>query len=183
MNQTFQELFRYLKHPVLESDTEKNRIVRFKKLFQLLAICFITGIIITPLFAIIEEIGLINMENHAIEDLIKNYSKFEIFMIAAVAAPIFEELIFRGPLTLFKKPKTFKMAFYAFTLVFGFIHITNFEMTQNVLLLSPILVLPQILLGGYLGFIRVRYGLIWSIGLHALYNGVLVFISFFTDIS
>ena len=53
-------------------------------------------------------------------------------------------------------------------------HISNFEMTKQVLLFSPLLVAPQISVGFLLGYIRVRFGLIWSMALHACYNMVLI---------
>ena len=115
------------------------------------------------------------------EDMMKNLSKPVIFLFVVVIAPLFEELIFRAPLTLFKGKKSFRIGFYVFAVLFGLVHISNFTMTTNVLLLAPILVLPQTLLGGYLGFIRVRFGLGWSMALHACYNGVLMLITFSTD--
>ena len=112
----------------------------------------------------------------------KSMSKTVLFMVAVIAAPLLEELLFRAPITLFQNKKYFKIVFYTFALVFGFIHLSNFEITTNVLLLAPILVAPQIILGGYLGFIRVRFGLIWSILLHASYNAFFVLITFASDL-
>jgi len=43
-----------------------------------------------------------------------------------------------------------------------------------VILFSPLLVAPQFFIGLIFGFIRVRLGLLWSIFLHSLYNGLLV---------
>ena len=182
MKETFQNLVAYLKNPVLKEDTNKNVTYRFKIFFQILIICFVTGIIISPIFVLFEEIKWINMDTHVMKDLSKSMSKLQLAFFVVILAPVFEELLFRGSLTLFKKPKSFKIAFYIFTLIFGLIHISNFEITTNVLLLSPILVLPQILLGGYLGFIRVKFGLQWSMLLHATYNGILLYLSFIPDL-
>ena len=66
-------------------------------------------------------------------------------------------------------------------LLFGFVHITNFDFTTSVLLLSPILVLPQLLVGGYFGYIRVRFGLQWSILLHGSYNCFFILLSFIPE--
>lgn len=60
-------------------------------------------------------------------------------------------------------------------------HITNFEINTTIILLSPVLVLPQILLGGYFGYVRVRLGLQWSILLHSMYNGILFSIGFLIE--
>ena len=182
MRKTFQELISYLKSPEYKVDSNTNFNYRIQKFLHLLIICVLSGIVITPLFALIEELGLVNMDNHSIEDMIKNYSKTFIFFAAVIAAPLIEELIFRGPLMFFKNNKNFKLLFYTIAILSGFIHISNFTITQNVLLLSPILVAPQILLGGYLGFIRVRFGLVWSIALHASYYGIIMLLSFSSEL-
>ena len=182
MRNTLQEVFSYLKNPTIEKDENKEFSYRIKKFGNLLIISILTGILISPVFIIIEEMGFINMENHAIEEMVKNYTKWQIVLFTVILAPLFEELFFRAPITAFKNPKFFKIGFYFFTFLFGFIHITNFEITKSVIILAPILVAPQILLGGYLGFIRVKFGLIWSIALHAAYNGLLTLITFIPDL-
>ncbi|WP_299161967.1 CPBP family intramembrane glutamic endopeptidase [uncultured Tenacibaculum sp.] len=182
MRDTFYELISFLKNPVLEKDNNQNNAYRFKKFLHILIISILTGAALSPLFVLIEHLGLVNMDEHAMEELMKNMSKFKIFLFAVIAAPLIEELIFRAPITLFRQQKSFRVAFYIFAITFGLIHLTNFTITNNVLLLAPILVAPQIILGGYLGFIRVRFGLIWSILLHASYNAFFVFISFAGDL-
>lgn len=182
MKKTFLELVNYLKNPISEEDENRNFLYRVKKFGYILLICLLTGVVISPVFSIIEAFGWINMEDHAIEDMMEQLSKTQIFLFVVIVAPLFEELIFRAPLTLLKNLKSFKTGFYTFAIIFGLIHIFNFNMTLNVILLTPILVAPQIILGGYLGFIRVRFGLIWSIGLHACYNGVLMAITFAPDL-
>ncbi|MGK0414323.1 MAG: membrane protease YdiL (CAAX protease family) [Polaribacter sp.] len=182
MKKTFFELIRYIKNPVLEKDSNTDFTYRIKKFGFILLICLLLGIAFTPIFSIIEATGLINMEEHAMEDMMKMFSKPVIFLFAVIVAPLFEELIFRAPLTLFKDTKTFKIAFYVFAIIFGLIHISNFNITQNVLILAPILVAPQTILGGVFGFIRVRFGLGWSMGLHACYNGILMLLTFSADL-
>ncbi|CAL2101853.1 membrane protein of unknown function [Tenacibaculum sp. 190130A14a] len=125
---------------------------------------------------------MVNLEDHAMEEMMKTMSKTVVFIFAVIVAPLLEELIFRAPITLFRDKKTFKVAFYAFAFIFGLIHLTNFTITTNVLILAPILVLPQIILGGYLGFIRVKFGLGWSILLHACYNAFFILGSFAADL-
>lgn len=181
MKQTFLELINYIKNPVLEKDPNTDNAYRFKKLFHLLIICLLTALVITPIFGLFEEMGWVDLKDHAIEQLMEQFSFPVILFLVVVFAPLFEEAIFRAPITLFKKPKTFKIAFYVFAFIFGYVHITNFELTDNVWILSPLLVLPQIILGLYLGFIRVRFGLVWSILLHALYNLIVSVIAYYTE--
>ncbi|MGJ8745748.1 CPBP family intramembrane glutamic endopeptidase [Polaribacter sp.] len=181
MKETFLNLINYLKNPVLEKDSNTTLKYRFKIFFHLLIISIITGIIIAPFFAILEELQLVNMENHKIEAMFKDMGVLQIIALAAILVPIIEEAIFRAPITAFKKPLYFKVAFYSFALLFGFVHISNFDITTNVLLLSPLLVLPQILLGGYLGYIRVRFGIQWSMLLHGTYNCILILLSMLVE--
>jgi membrane protease YdiL (CAAX protease family) len=95
--------------------------------------------------------------------------------MAAVLAPIIEECIFRAPLFLFRKyTKGFKYVFYIIVLIFGFIHLSNFKISTTILIVSPLLVAPQIIAGLLLGYIRVRLGLLYSILLHALFNGLAI---------
>ncbi len=182
MKKTFLELISYLKNPVLEKDSNTDFKYRLKKFGFILIISLLTAIAISPIFSIIEALGLINMEEHAMEDLMRTFSKPVILFFAVVLAPISEELIFRAPLTLFKEAKGFKIAFYAFAIIFGLTHLSNFKITENVLILAPLLVAPQTILGGYFGFTRIRFGLGWSIALHAFYNGILMLLAFSTDL-
>lgn len=62
--------------------------------------------------------------------------------------------------------------FYAIAVLFGAIHIANYD--PDVWQFLPLLVLPQVVIGLLLGFVRLRYGLTWAIGLHALHNGCLL---------
>lgn len=182
MKELFFELIKYIKNPTIDKDPNTDLTYRIKKFGFVLLICLLLGMAFTPILVIIEELGLINMDEHAMEDMMKMFSKPVIFFIAAVVAPLFEELIFRAPLTLFKEAKSFKIAFYVFAIIFGLIHISNFNITQNVILLAPILVAPQTILGGVFGFIRVRFGLRWSMALHACYNGILMLLTFSADL-
>lgn len=181
MKQTFSELIEFLKNPVLGEDGNTNDRYRFTKFLHILAISILTGICLIPLIQLVDVFGIVDLENHAMEDLMKNFSKAIIFLLAAVLAPFVEELIFRAPLTAFSK-RYFKFGFYVLTILFGLVHLTNYEISTNVLLVTPILVAPQIILGGYLGFVRVKFGLLWSILLHATYNAFFILISFAGDL-
>jgi hypothetical protein len=182
MKETFKNVYNYLKNPLLQQDANTNLTYRFKIFFQLLLICILTGIAISPIFALFDAIGWIDMKDHKTDILFKEMTAIQILLLGAVLLPIIEEIVFRAPIVLFKKAKSFKIAFYLFTLVFGFIHITNFEMTSNVLLLAPILVLPQILVGAYFGYIRVRFGLLWSMLLHGSYNATFIILSLIPEL-
>lgn len=67
--------------------------------------------------------------------------------------------------------RVFPWAFYAMSLAFAAVHLMNFKLAQTPLWLMPLLVLPQLLTGLVLGWMRVRRGIGASIALHALFNG------------
>ncbi|WP_439128094.1 CPBP family intramembrane glutamic endopeptidase [Polaribacter sp.] len=181
MKKTFINLLNYLKNPVLEKDQNSDIKYRLKIFLHILSFSIVTGIVISPVFYLFEELNWISLENHKVEELFDGMSKLQIILLGAIAVPIIEELLFRGPITSFKKPKAFKLGFYFFTLAFGLVHLTNFDITTNVLILAPILVLPQTLVGAYFGFIRVRFGLQWSMLLHGSYNLFFILLGFLSD--
>jgi len=115
-----------------------------------------------------------NFDNHAVVEMLENYSPVFIFFVAVVIAPALEELFFRAPLALFKNSNYFKYAYYLSALLFGLIHIGNFPEIDGFYWLIPILVAPQISAGIFLGYIRTKLGLLWSILLHAAHNLILV---------
>lgn len=179
MTETFREIIQFIKNPALEKDPNPNFNYRLRKFRHVLAISFISSFLLAMIIGILTVTNMVSIESHAMEDIMEKYSfSFVLFLTVAVA-PILEEAIFRAPLTLFKKQRFFKIALYTSTLLFGFIHITNYELTSRILLFSPILVAPQIFLGFYLGYIRVRFGLLWAMALHACFNGILMAFEFF----
>ncbi|WP_405605604.1 CPBP family intramembrane glutamic endopeptidase [Polaribacter sp. Asnod1-A03] len=178
MKETFFDLITYLKNPVLEKETNRKFSYRLKIFFHLLIISILTSIVLTPIYGFLEELQLVDFDTHKLEEMFKDMSILQTILITVIVGPIIEELLFRAPMTLLKKPILFKLSFYLFSIIFGFIHITNYQITKNVLLLSPILILPQLLVGFYFGYIRIKFGLIWSIFLHGAYNGTLYLMSF-----
>lgn len=78
--------------------------------------------------------------------------------------------------------KNYPYFFYFAALFFGFLHITNIDnLTTAHYFVSPVIVLYQILLGLLLGFVRVKYkwGIIYSIFMHAVFNSIPVLIKLF----
>lgn len=67
--------------------------------------------------------------------------------------------------------RIFPWAFYTVSLAFAGVHLMNFKLHQTPLWLMPLLVLPQLLTGLVLGWMRVRRGIGAAISLHALFNG------------
>jgi len=66
--------------------------------------------------------------------------------------------------------RNFPFVFYLTALVFAMIHISNFQLPPEQWYLGPLIVLPQFILGCYLGYIRLRNNIGYSIYIHALNN-------------
>ncbi len=169
-----QEIWEFVKHPVYIEDENLDFKYRSSIFGRLLVYALLISIAFSIVAGLIEELGFIAVGEHAIEELFRNHSLIIIAFLAVLMAPIVEELLFRAPLVLFKKSSFFAVFLYLFTFVFGFYHITNYEISTSVLLFSPLLVAPQISIGFFLGFLRIRFGLIWAIAFHACYNFILL---------
>ena len=70
--------------------------------------------------------------------------------------------------------RKFNLVFYITTLLFALIHITNYELSLTVILLAPILILPQFIGGFFIGYLRVKAGFIWGVTLHMASNAILM---------
>ncbi len=119
-----------------------------------------------------------------------------LFGMAVIAAPILEELFFRYPIGRWWHKSdpllenissesslvswwkaNFKMIFWTFTIVFAAVHFSNFATTVPIYL-APILVLPQLILGIMLGYIRVGWSTRYSMLFHAIHNGIPITLMF-----
>ncbi len=169
-----QEVWNFVKNPVYEVDGNADPNYRGRIFVQLLIYALVINISLGFVVGLLEPVFALDFGKHAIDKAMDEYPIAFLFLAAVILAPLMEELIFRGPMVFFKDKSYFNIIFWLLTLIFGFYHITNFDITTAVLLFSPLLVLPQIIVGAILGFIRVRFGLLWAIGLHSVYNFVLM---------
>lgn len=68
--------------------------------------------------------------------------------------------------------QNFIYVFYGYSILFGFVHIFNFDtVSLRLLLLSPLITLPQLILGVGMGYVRIRFGFWYGYLFHALNNG------------
>jgi hypothetical protein len=64
----------------------------------------------------------------------------------------------------------FRFIFYLSAIAFGALHINNYNFEKHIIILPIVLVLSQLIAGLFLGYIRLNYGIRFSILFHALNN-------------
>ncbi len=185
------DFYLFLKNPqenFIESLSVKQK---WKILFCILLLDFILVIIASGILSFIDSF-LFKLESDQLEDVLSNKGVFSIIFIAAIFVPFIEELIFRFPLKykrnllfhlldfLFRnKAKTlwlkhFSIFFYLSVTLFAFMHLTNYS-NNNLFfyILGPLIVLPQLIGGITLGYLRLKLGFFWGVLQHGLYNLIL----------
>ena len=206
---TFHALWRFIKKPVELSEDKASLQLKIGTCGALFLIQIPPLLVLMALVGGLEQLGLWDEDMHSLQKIFQEMEPVLIFFFAMIMAPLLEEVMFRlilrfrsnflilwsihigVALHLGQKRSLLKTArkvwdkfygrvFYLMTMAFGLMHIMNFEPSLNIYLLAPILVAPQILIGINLGYLRVRFGLIWSILFHAFYNGVLMSIALLT---
>ncbi len=76
--------------------------------------------------------------------------------------------------------KYFGYFFYSLSLIFAFLHITNYQDNWFELwYLVPLLVMPQFLISLIISYIRIYYGFVWAVFAHALNNGIIAVLLIF----
>ena len=83
------------------------------------------------------------------------------------------------PVNLSVRPAYKKVFITVSICLFGLIHISNYAPLQwQLIWIYPIYVLPQIIMGWGLTYIRFKNGFIWGIALHCLINSVAMALSY-----
>ena len=168
---TYTSIIQFLKTPHCGREENDTVSQKLKIVLHTLIIALIIVTCISMLIAIIEHFKLVDMDKHANKELFDKFPPLVVGFLVVILAPLLEELIFRAPITLFcSYSKAFKYIFYAFALAFGYIHLFNFEDYTRYWWMAPLLVAPQLSLGMFASFIRIRFGLLWAMALHAGYN-------------
>lgn len=67
---------------------------------------------------------------------------------------------------------SYRIVFYVTAIVFALAHISNFQIEPERIFITPLLVLPQFILGLYLGYVRIKRGIASSIFIHAFNNSI-----------
>lgn len=66
----------------------------------------------------------------------------------------------------------YPFVFYLTASVFALVHISNFQLPPERWFIAPLLVIPQFILACYLGYVRVRNHIGYSIFIHAFNNAI-----------
>lgn len=70
-----------------------------------------------------------------------------------------------------------KAVFYGFLLIFSFSHLTNYEITMDLLIFSPIVILKHFTAGIIYSYARFSSGIILAICIHSFNNAIFPLIS------
>lgn len=132
-------------------------------------------------------------------DLLVNFSVYLVLLIAAVIAPVLEELIFRFPLKWKRNylmqilnglsgnnsiknwwNRNYRWVFYLSAVIFGVVHLGNFENEWSAafILLIPVFTLSQLIAGFTFGYIRNRLGFLWAAAFHGFFNLIFVLLPY-----
>lgn len=167
-------VWRFIKSPDGIQWRHASLDLKLKVLLHLLVLGLVLGMSMSLIIGWLTEILKIDLGPHASQHFFEKSSALTLLFFAVIMAPVLEELVFRGPLSWFREKTYFKYTYYASIILFGYVHLLNFDLFKEILILSPILVGPQLILGSFLGYVRVKMGLGWAIILHASHNAVLL---------
>ncbi len=168
------EVLQFIKSPQAHWDEELSVGQKFRIFLKLLASTILISIALTPVISLLEHFNVIDTSTHAVSELLETFSPALVLFIAAILMPLLEEAFFRAPLIGLKRSKNFNIWLYIFIAAFALIHITNFDMSPKILLLAPLLVLPQLNLAIFASYICVRFGYLWAVLLHGTYNFIFI---------
>jgi hypothetical protein len=71
--------------------------------------------------------------------------------------------------------KHLKILLYISAILFGVVHVSNYTNVGSLWWITLLLILPQLLVGFVLPFIRLKFGFWWSVFAHGLYNFIFGF--------
>lgn len=71
--------------------------------------------------------------------------------------------------------------FYGLLLIFGLSHLVNYELTTEVLIFSPIVILPHLVAGFIYSYARLNSGILLAICIHSFNNGIIPLVLLITE--
>lgn len=147
--------------PMME-EIEVRLSLKFKPLFLALTLSMIGYVIASKTFY---EAKLSDINDHFVERLMI------LLAILILTYPLFSIPKIKRNLDLFWE-RNFRWIFYFLCVGFAWMHIFNYELTWEHLLLMPIITLDKLVSGFCYGYTRMSYGFIYSFAIHMLNNSL-----------
>lgn len=199
---TYRDFLSFLKQP--KQLQENNVMAeKGKRLLAVLLLELPIMFVLIILISLFEEMGWVDTSEHKLLELMETLPMVALLIAVVLVAPFFEELIFRFPLKYKRNyllqllvaivgvlsfgraenvqekarhwwERCFFLTFYLSAVIFGLVHIFNYADLSAVLVFIPLLIAPQLILGLFLGYLRMKQGFVWSFYLHALHNLIFV---------
>ena len=160
---------------IIRSENIKQNMIEVGVYYGIIS--FVIGALLGLFRSGLEEFGIIQSVelSKSVKEMFNNIPLM--FFLVVIIAPIFEELFFRGFVGLLAEKSYFRWVYYLSAVLFGLVHVSNYELSESQNLLISIIILPQLFLGFMLGFVRIKYGFYYCVLLHAVYNACLVSIA------
>ena len=154
----------------IKSPSYQKSETPFWKLYLLdpLSTFLIAALIIYPLEILTD---VFESSENILEEAIEIIPFWLMIILVTIIIPLIEEIIFRSWLNRrLVSQKYLKFALIFSSVVFGLVHLTNYEEFEYA---NIILIIPQTTSGFILGYIRIVKGLRYSWLTHGLTNGLI----------
>lgn len=147
--------------PLLEEIAYRLSL-KFKPIYLALTL----GVIAYYIFSkAVYQTKLSDVDNHFTERVLFALS------ILIVSFPIFSIPKINQRLERFWQ-QHFSWVFYFFSITFAWVHILNYELSLEHVLLMPVITLPKLVSALCYGYVRIQYGFIYCFAIHILNNGI-----------
>lgn len=198
MKKVLKDWIHFVKHPKDQSDPDQKKLHKAKRLFSILLIDIILMGLLSLLINLFDQRGWVKIEDHQLNFLLDYVPLEQVLLLVIFIIPFIEEMVFRfflryqsnyflrGVNTLLTPKsnrieyfwhKYYFIFFYSSAILFAGVHIVNYDLQTTFILIIPILILPQFLLGVFIGYLRVRYSFMLGFWLHALHNGFFILLT------
>lgn len=158
--------------PIFEEITFRLFLTKYKENISIISISMIFGL---GLSEIMKEFRLL----YFFKDLVF-YDLTMIFYVLCFGSPIYLLLkyIVNEKHINSLWVKYYPYIFYSSSILFALWHIQALNINASNFVFLPFAILPYFILGLFYAYVRVRYGLIWSIIMHILNNIPTIFLSY-----
>ncbi len=200
----FQDLIFFLKKPSDAIYPIQSKKSKCNSLLTILIIDLLVIAIISFIINILDNFINLNLQNHQILILLELIPIWLVIVLVVFILPFFEELIFRlflrfeynyyiktiiKVLSIFINVQNIEnyyksiwfskyiYIFYFSSIAFAFVHLSNFDLNSIILITIPILILPQFVLGLFIGYLRVRFSFILGFLFHSIHNLIFIVVT------